>query len=222
MRALGQPAVLKSAAVAALLTSLACYPRLVLLAPKPRYPVWYLESVLFLGGIVLWGFVFAWYTKYTNRPLLTWRVGWVQFALATLAGLTMTVLQHLLFDPVLRNRAPEDFPGTMQQWLALTLFNLAFGQLFLVFAPFAWLLRLFRSEQLAIACTVLFGAAVYVIRDHASPHPFPPSLLLGMVAVRLVSGWLALRFFLRGGVLLVWWWALLLQGRHFLTLDGGR
>jgi len=41
MRSLAEPAVLKSAAFAAGLMSVACYPRLAM-AVELRYPVWYL------------------------------------------------------------------------------------------------------------------------------------------------------------------------------------
>ena len=220
MRALLQPEVLKSAAIASLVSSLACFPRLWL-APHQTRPLWYLEAVLFLGGIFLWGFVFAWHTKYTHRPVFRFKVDPVPFSVATVTGLAAALLLHLLLDPSLRARTPEDYPLTLPHWLAMTLFSLAFTQLFLVFAPFAWLTRLFRKPEPAILLTVIFGIFVFVVKNHASPTPIPSSLLLGLLVVRVATGLLSLYFFLRGGVLLVWWWGLLLQSRHLFQLDSG-
>src|SRR5689334_24616018 len=98
MRTLAEPAVIKSSAVAAGLTAIACYPRLVT-AIELRYPIWYLEALLFLGGMVLWAFAFAWFPKYTNRPLFTLRVGWRLWALATVAGIGGTLALQYLIDP---------------------------------------------------------------------------------------------------------------------------
>ena len=74
MRRLAEPEVLKSAAMAAAAGSLACYPRLALWPGRP-YPMWYLEAVLFFGGLVLWAFVFAWHTKYTDQPVFNFKPG---------------------------------------------------------------------------------------------------------------------------------------------------
>lgn len=64
MRSLGRPEVLRSAIIAGLGSALVCWPRIAT-APRPRYPAWYLEAVVLLGSILLWGFVFAWHTRST-------------------------------------------------------------------------------------------------------------------------------------------------------------
>lgn len=217
MRSLGRPEVLKSAAAAAFLTALVCYPRLRL-APKLAYPIWYLEAMLFLGSIVLWAFVFAWHTQYSNQPVVTLRVPWASFGWATASGLALAGLLRLWVDPMLRARTPEEYPLTIQQWAANTLFSLAFTQLFLVFAPFAWVLRLVRRQSLAIILTVLFGVYVLVVKNYGSPTPMSNELWLALLLVRLIVSLCSVLLFLRGGLLLVWWWALLLQTRHLLTL----
>jgi hypothetical protein len=218
MRSLAQPEVLKSAATAALLSSLACYPRLLLWLKRP-YALWYLEAVLFLCGIVLWAFVFGWHTKYTRRPVFTVKMGLVPFVGATLAGVAIAILFHGWLDPSLRLRTPEDYPTTVEQWLAQTLFTLAFTQLYLVFAAFAWFMRLFQNIGMAAVLTVLFGVLVLAIKNHASPTPMPTPLLLGLLASRVAMGALSVYFYLRGGVLLAWWWGLLLQTRHLWKLQ---
>jgi hypothetical protein len=213
MRSLAQPEVLKSAGTAAVLSSLACLPRLWLW-PHRRYDLWYLEATMFLGSTVLWAFVFAWHTKYTQRPVFALKPGLAPFLLATLCGVAAAIFLHLWLDPSLRLRTPEDYPREIAQWIALVLFSLAFNQLFLVFAPFAWAMRLFRSTRMAALLTVLFGVFVLVLKNRSSPTPMPSALLPGLLVVRVVVGALSVYFFLRGGVLLAWWWGLLLQTRH--------
>ena len=218
MRSLAQPGVLKSSGTAALLSALACYPRLFIWINRP-YVLWYLEAVLFLCGIVLWAFVFGWHTKYTGQPVFTFKVGLVPFVWATLGGLALAVLLYNRLDPSLRLRTPEDFPSTIEQWLALTLFNLAFTQLYLVFAAYAWFMRLFQNLWMAAVLTVLFGVFVLAVQSHSSPSPMPAPLLIGLLASRVMLGALSVYFYLRGGLVLAWWWGLLLQCRHLWRLE---
>src|SRR5438132_8695720 len=103
MRDLAEPRVLKAAASAAFVCALASYPRLALW-PNRLYPLWYLEALLLLGGTILWGFVFAWHTKYTGRPVFTLKVPRFAFLLATFSGIGAALLLHFLFDPSLRIR----------------------------------------------------------------------------------------------------------------------
>jgi hypothetical protein len=213
VRQLAQSEVLKSASIAALLTSLACYPRLSLW-PDRHYPLWYLEALLFLGGMVLWAFVFGWHTKYTHRLVFTRKLEFRPFLAATVAGICLATGLRLFVDPPLRLEIPEDYPGSLDQWIAMTLFTLTFSQLFLVFAPFAWLVRLFHSRRIAIPLTVLFGVCVLMAKTRSAPMAIPPGLSLALVIVRVVAELLSLYFYLRGGVLLVWWWGFLLQARH--------
>lgn len=218
MRSLGQPEVLRSASIAALLTALVCYPRFRLAPPQP-YPIWYLESVLFLGGIVLWGFVFAWHTKYSGYPVFTRSISPALFCLTTALGVVVASGLYLWQDPILRARAPEEYPADLRHWLARLLFALAFSQLFLTFAPFAWLMRLTRRKGLASVLTVLFAVFVLLVQRRALP-PSTVMLFWGPLLTRVVVSSLALFCFLRGGVLLVWWLGLLLQSRHLITLLG--
>ena len=163
MRNLAQPRVLKLAGIASLVTALACYPRLSLWLNRSA-PIWYLEAVIFFCGIVLWGFVFAWHTPYTHRPVFTLKMEPRLFITVTLAGIAVATAFHLFLDPALRLKMPEDYPADLRQWLAMVLFSLAFNQLFLIFAPFAWLMRLFQNRRVATVLTVLFGAFVLTIK----------------------------------------------------------
>lgn len=219
MRSLAKPEVLQSAVLAGFLTALVCMPRLWL-ATKLNHSVWYLESVLFLGSIVLWGFVFAWHHQYSGRPVLTPNIDRTSFALATASGLLAAILLRVCLDPMLKARTPEDYPGSVEQWAAMTLFSLAFTQLFLVFAPLAWLLRLVRRRAPAIILTVLFGLYVLLLKNYRSPQPPSLSLWCALVLVRVVVASGSILFFLRGGLVLVWWWSFLLQSRHLFGVFG--
>ena len=100
----------------------------------------------------------------------------------------------------------------------MTLFTLAFTEVFLVFAPFAWLMRLFQNRSFAIGLTVLFSLVVFVVKNQSSPDPIPLSLFSSLLAVRVGTAMVALYSYLRGGVFLVWWWVLLLEARHLIYL----
>ena len=220
MRSLAQSAVLKSAAIAALATVLASHPRLSLWQHRPA-PVWYMEAMIFLGGMVLWAFVFGWHTQYTGRPVFTRQVGATPFTVATLAGILAAAGWLLLFDPLLRVKVPEDYPANLKEWAATVLFGLGFTQLFLVFAPFAWALRMFRSRPVAVLFTVSFGAFVALLKAGSAPASVPLSLLSTVVIARIVGGFLSLYFYLRGGLVLVCWWNLLIESRFLLHLESG-
>lgn len=214
-----QPRVLKWAAIAALASALACYLRLSLWLNRSA-PIWYLEAAIFLCCIVLWGFVFAWHTQYTHRPAFVFKIEPGPFIAVTLIGITAALVFHLFLDPSLRSKLPEEYPAGLKQWFAFVLFSLAFNQLFLLFAPFAWLMRLFKNRWVATSLTVLFGAFVLAIRTQSLPTPVPPPLLAAFLAGRILMGFLAVWFYLRGGVMLIWWWTILFEARNLLTLAG--
>jgi hypothetical protein len=213
VRSLLQPEVLRSAVVAALGSALVCYPRLTLWSGRV-YPLWYLEALLVLGGTVLWGFVFAWYPRYTGQRPIRFRVEPWLIVSATLTGVGAALALGGLLDPGLRARAPAEYPQDYRQWLAMTLFSLGFSQVFLVFAPFAWSLRLFQNRAAALVVTVLFGAVVLTFKEHSAAAPVPPGWFWALVLVRVVAGCWSVYLYLRGGVVLVWWWQLLVHGRH--------
>ena len=219
MRHLAQPRVLKLAGIASLVTTLACYPRLPLWLNR-SIPIWYLEAVIFFCGIVLWGFVFAWHTTYTRRPVFALKVEPRLFIIVTVTGIAVATAFHLFLDPALRLIMPEDYPADLRQWLAMALFSMAFNQLFLIFAPFAWLVRLFQNQRVATGLTVLFGAFVLTIKCRSATTPIPSSLFAALLAVRIGMGFLSVSFYLRSGVLLSWWWTLLVEARNLLDTAG--
>jgi hypothetical protein len=219
VRSLAKIEVVKTAAVAALVGALACYPRLVHW-PRPAYPIWYLEAVLLLGGFVLWAFVFAWHGQYTGRTVFNVRPGVGPITLVSVTGIVAGFMLHQFVDPAFRARTPEDYPTSLTEWLAMTLFLLAFNQLFLVFAPFAWALRLSKRSWLAILFTVLFGLLVAVMKSRAAPAPATGGMLGLILIVRAAVSFLSVWIYARHGIVVTWWWGFLLQTRHLFDLAG--
>jgi hypothetical protein len=199
------------------LTTALCLPRMWL-ATSLQAPLWYLEAILFLGGTVLWGFVFAWQTEYGKTPVFTLRPPLAAVLVATLGGLTLALALRLGLDARLREISPEDYPETFRQWGSTVLFSLAFTQLLLVFAPFAWLVRLFGRKEPAAFLTVLFGIIVLLVKQKSAAAPYPTGLLSFLVLSRVVGGAVAVWLYMRGGVVMVWWWGLLVQSRHLLHI----
>jgi len=113
---------------------------------------------------------------------------------------------------------PEDYPSSVRELISMILFALGFAQLFTLFAPFAWLIRLLGSEKLAATLTILFGVVLIFVKSHSSHVLLPPDHLLKLVLLTVASGLLSIHFLLRGGVFLTWWFALLLFSRHILHL----
>jgi len=214
MRRLAQPSVLKSAGVAALLTSIVCYPRFA--QWQSNVVIWYAEAVMFLGSFVLWAFVFAWHTEFTGRPVFHKGVEPGPWLTATVAGVLVAAALHVFFDPTFKMRTPADYPTSVEEWLAKTAFAVAFYPLFLTFAPFAWAARLSHRVWIAAVFTVLFGVFVMTIKVQSSPTPLPPTVFVELLFLRIVLGIGSVYFYLRGGAGLAWWWALLLQLRHLL------
>jgi hypothetical protein len=217
MRHLLQPRTLNRASLAALISALACYPRLSLWSASP-FPIWFLEAAIFICGIVLWSFVFAWHTPHTDRPVLVLKWETKPFLAATLAGITLATACHLWLDPALRAKLPEDYPADLPHWLATVPFGLAFTQLFLTFAPFDWLMRLCRNRWAAASLTALFGAGVVAMKIHGPASDISPPLLTVLLVGRFVGGFLSVMFYLRGGLILAWWWMFLFEARHLPDL----
>jgi hypothetical protein len=201
--------------MAAALSALACYPRLSLWLQRPA-PVWYLEATIFVCCTMLWGFVFAWHEPYTGRPVFIVKQEPAPFLAATVGGIAMALISHFWLDPVLRPKFPEEYPPDWSHWLAAVPFLMAFNQLFGVFAPVDWLMRLTRNRWMAAALTGVLAAALLLYKTQKLSISVPPPLLTAMLLGRLVSGFLVVWFYLRGGLGLVWWWGLLQESRHVL------
>jgi len=219
VRRLSQPPVVAAAAIAAALSAAFSLPGILLWDKRP-FPAWLPEMAIFFCGFVLWAFVFAWHTEYTRRPVFTVRIRPMLFAGATIAGIIGALSLHWLLDPALRLRNPQQYPADLRHWAAQTLFTLSFLQLFLLFAPFAWAMRLFRNETVATWVTVAFSVLVLAMKTNASPTPLPASLILALAVQRIVSGFFAVWFYLRGGIFLAWWLAFLIDARNLLTFAG--
>lgn len=221
MQHLLQTRVLKTASIAGLASAAACYPRLALWAHRPALPIWYLDAIILVCAVILWGFVFAWHLPYTHRPVFEANLEAIPVILATLTGVYAAEVNHLWVDPDLRAQFPEEYPPDLEHWFASLPFTLGLNQLLLVFAPFDWLMRLFKNRWLAVSLTAALGTGIAVLKIHSLASPVSPVLLASLLVARLATGLLVVAFYLRGGVFLVWWWTFLFESRHLFNLIGG-
>jgi len=217
VRSLVQPETMKSAALASCVTAVICYPRLAIWTDRP-YQVWFLCFVLGWAAFMLWSFVFAWHQKYTGEEVLVAKIKPSIWGAATVAGLIGSSFLHFGIDSVLRPLVPEDYPATMRAWLAMTLFILAFDQLFLCFAPFAFFVRLVQTRNVALGLTVSFGVFLVYLKARSWQGQFSAPFIMALVAWRILASYLSVYFYLNGGVVLTWWWVFLLQLRHLVDL----
>src|SRR5579872_6419537 len=142
MRSLAQPKVLARAGLAAIITALACYPRLAGWSERSE-ALLYLWLTLLWSVFFLWAFVFAWQSSHAGRPVLLATDGPpALWAAATVCALAAALLLHFFVDPQLRVITPQDYPANGKSWLSMCLFTLAMDPLFLCFAPFALFIRL--------------------------------------------------------------------------------
>jgi hypothetical protein len=162
---------------------------------------------------VLWSFVFAWHTPYTNRPIFFVRFNSKLFLAATFAGIALSLASKLWLDPSLRAALPEDYPADWQHWLAGIPFVFAFGQLFLTFAPCDWLMRLCRNQRIAAVLTAAFGVSVTAMKLQPHAGAISTTVFVCFLAGRFLGALLAVIFYLRGGMVLAWWWAFLFELR---------
>jgi hypothetical protein len=216
MHSLVQPGVIRNAALAALITTAACWPRLACWEERP-YSLGFALIVLAWAGFILWSFVFGWYSEYSGQPFLLIRTHPGVWGIATLCGVLGAAMLHWQIDPVLRPLAPRDYPENWPVLGAMTLFALALDQLFLCFAPMAFFLRLSRSPKVAASLTVLFGLALLYLKARALPGDFSAFFVFELFAWRAIVGFLSVYFLLKGGALVTLWWILLLQIRHPLA-----
>jgi len=185
---------------------------------KATFPVWYLMLLVFLVTSILWGFVFAWHTTYSQRPVFTLKLEFKPWLAATFAGLCGACIWSFALDPLLQLKIPQEYPTDPRHWFAMTLSTLSLGLLFLIFAPYAWLIRLFRNQWVAISFTVLLGVVVLIMKTKAAPVPVSVSLFTALILLRIVSVTCSLLLYLRGGLLLTMWFVLLIEARHLFKL----
>lgn len=205
------------AALAALITCVACCPRLLLWLERP-YAAVPMCLMLFVCTYVLWAFVFAWQKPYAGHPAFGSGFPPRLWAAATLCAVAWAAILHFLIDPQLRAVTPKEFPTSVTLWLAMALFTVALNPLFLTFAPYAFFMRLFRRPQLCVPLTVLFGVFVLFLKLQSGAKLPPFSLALELTALRLVGGFVALFFYMRGGVPLVLWMVMIQECRFGIDL----
>jgi hypothetical protein len=217
MRHIAQPKVVASATLAALATALACYTRLELWQTR-RLPIWYLELVLLMGTFFLWSFVFGWQGPYGGRDPLQPSKSAKLWALATASAVAVAALHYFVLDARLRPLAPDEFPSSHSAWLAMALSTLTLTQLFVVFAPLAFFLRMISRRWLAVALTLAFNLFVMLRRSALAPTTLPPCLLASLIGIRLLGASILIFFYFKGGLPLACWATFLVHARLLLEL----
>lgn len=217
VRSLAEPAVLLRAALAGTFSALACYPRLANWTHR-KDDVWFLVAVVGWAAFVMWAAVFAWHERHSAAKLFPREVALSGWLTALGLGAAGGAVMFLFVDPELRKIAPTDFPATPGQWLDRMLFNLALEQLFLCFAAFAFLARLFQSRRAATIGVVLFSLLVFALKLQSVGARPSGELVLLLAVFRAVSSAATVWLYLRGGVWLVWLFAFALQCRHLFAL----
>ena len=190
---------MSSAALAAFATALACYPRFEMWQTR-RLPIWYLELVLLTGTFFLWSFVFGWQGLYGGRDPMRPSKSVPLWALATAGALAVAGLHYFVLDPALRPFVPDEYPVSRGAWLAMAISTLTLTQLFVVFAPLAFFLRMSSRRWLAIALTLAFNLFVMLQRSALAPTPVPSPLLAGLIGIRLLGASILVYFYFKGGL----------------------
>ena len=220
MRHLAEPRVLVQSSYAAVITTLACYPRLAIWLERP-YTVAFSCGVVFGTTFILWAFAFAWQPVYARRPVIDFKCPPRIWILATFYGIISAIALHFVMDPQLRVTTPRDYPANWHSWVAMCLFSLALDPLFFCFAPYAFFIRLLRRPEVSLAVTVMFGIFVQCLKINSS-RPWPPALLIiELLVVYIIGGFMNVYLYVKGGALPVWWAAFLLELRHAYDLMAG-
>lgn len=217
MRSLAKPDVLLRAMLAALITSLACVPRLTRWAERGA-PVFDLWCVLLFAMFVMWGFVFAWQLQYGGTPAIQLKLPPRLGDSATLYAVGAAIGMHYFVDPQLRVFSPGDYPVSWRAFWTMGLFVLGLEPLFLCFAPYAFFIRLARKQEVALVMTVAFGIFVLVMKLISAPTMPSIWVVVELMALRVLVGFASLYYYLKGGVFLIGWLALILHLRLALDL----
>lgn len=216
MRSFADPSVLLRAAIAAALTTLACYPRVAHWSSRED-AVWFLMSVIGWTAFVMWAAVFAWQEKHGHCEAFPKRIAPRLWLITGALGLTGAAISFHFGDPVLRTLAPTDFPHNPAQWAEHVCFNLALEQLFLCFAPFAFCVRLLPNVKAAGVGVVLFGLLVFALKLQSVAAALSGEMLVGLACFRALHSAVAVWLYAQGGAWLVWLFALLLLSRHWFA-----
>jgi len=215
VRQLGKTEVLRSAGIATLLTGGACYPRLSIW-DRLEGQVAANLLVLMWCIFVLWAFVFAWHKEYYQREPIRLDLSWRNWVWIVAAGGLVAVALRVGLDAWLREVAPWNFPESGKEWLAIVLFAVFFGSLFMVFAPFAFFLRLTRRVRVSFGATVLGAVGVMMLRYLLMGSDRSAGALALLVLLFAGQTVLALGLYLRFGALAVWVFLFLVEARHVL------
>mgnify|MGYP007046919195 CR=1 FL=1 len=218
MKDLASSSVLSRAFLAATLTVLACLPRLWVWQERSP-PLFFFAGMLGWSAFAMWAFILAWHEKHTSDPPFARNVKPLDWAWVTAGGGLASVCFYFWSDPVIRRLFPNELPISFPETSAFILFYLSFTQLFLVFAPVAFFARLGARRRVLITLVVGLNVIVLLIKLTSSAEQPSAALTVFLLVSRAVLSGISTTLYLRGGIWLVWWWALLLQLRLFIPIS---
>ncbi|MBG87051.1 MAG: hypothetical protein CMO80_09155 [Verrucomicrobiales bacterium] len=217
MRSFVQPKVLRRAGLAALVGTVACIPRLNYWPDRPD-AVWFLAGLLAWCLFVMWGFVFGWEEKYGQAKPLAFKADPKAWGAIVLGGILAAILAARFTDPVFREIAPEEYPGSIKQWLAFVAFYLSLELIFVCFAPLAFFARLAENAQLAAGLTIGLGLAVMFLKLGTLPESPHLGVLIWLAVFRIAYSGACISLYRWGGILPVYTLGLIVQARLLVGL----
>jgi hypothetical protein len=102
----------------------------------------------------------------------------------------------------------------------MSLFSAALQPLFFLFAPFAFFIRLSKNRRVSLVLTIVFVMLLVTLKARQNQIALPTTMAAGFLLTRILAGFLALHFYLRGGLLLLLFWGIPIQLRYLIDLLG--
>ena len=213
LRRLSNRQVMKQSVVAALGVGLFCLPRIVFWEDRPDF--WLLMwGILVWCLFFLWLFVFAWHELYGENRIFQWKVAPKILLPVVAISLVWSLILATCCDPVLRELNPKEYPDSELDTVVRTFFTVSLESLFLLFAPFAILLRLSKSVKAAYCLTLVLALLTAGMKMNSLANQLPLPWMGALFGIRLVGSGLLLWLYVKKGAPIVWLASLIIGLRH--------
>jgi len=203
MRRLADRDVMKKAGVAAVASGVLCLPRLMMWEDRVK-AWWLMGAILVWAMFFLWLFVFAWHEHHGGGKVVRWKVEGRIWLVVVVASVLWGVFLAAFVDPSLKAWNPKEFPTDGLDVLARVAFAVSLESLFLLFAPFALMIRLTGKVGAAYGLTLVFVMLVAGLKMISLEYQLSAGWMLALFAMRLLGSGVLLLLYLRKGVLPVW------------------
>lgn len=179
---------------------------------------WFLALVLAWCLFVMWGFVFAWESVHGLAKPLAFPGNIKIWATLPIIGLALGTFLRLAVDPAFRAVFPRDYPISVSGWIHQTLFQLAFVEVFLCYAPLAFFARLCPNHNVVAGLVVGLNVFVLVVKLGTVPELPPIDSVGALFAYRAGVTIGAIWLYRWGGIWPVSLLVLTIQSRHLMEL----